>query len=211
MAFLQTAAGAGLLVFLAGMLLVTESLVKARGLAAFLGLSSLVLYVYTQNSGWDWWMMGLLLGGLVLVILDGKLIQDGTLAGLGLLLILVALVMPTGNWLTGTLVGLMWVLGILVGFSSLKILPRREIWDKLVLKSSLSKEMGYSSMNEEYRELEGKEGIAVTDMRPSGTVEIGGKRYSAISNGTWVEAGSSVYVISVNGTRMMVEKTKQSL
>ncbi|GGE17848.1 hypothetical protein GCM10011571_19530 [Marinithermofilum abyssi] len=210
MAFLQTAAGTGLLVFLAGMLLVTESLVKARGLAAFLGLSSLSLYVYTQSSGWDWWMMGLLLGGLVLVILDGKLIQDGTMAGLGLLLILVALVMPTGNWLTGTLVGLMWVLGIVVGFFSLKILPRREIWDKLVLKSSFSKETGYSSINEEYRELEGKEGIAVTDMRPSGTVEIGGKRYSAISNGTWVEAGSSVHVISVNGTRMMVEKTKQS-
>lgn len=209
MLFLQAPVGAGLVVFLAGMLLVAEFLVKARGLAGISGILLLGLYAYAQNPTWNMWSIGLLVTGLFLLLLDGKLIQDGTIAGIGLLLILIGLVVPTGDWLTGTVVGFMWFIGIGCGFLSLKVLPRRNMWDRIVLKNTFSRESGYSSTNVGYRELIGKEAIALTDFRPSGTIELEGTRYSAISRGTWVKKGTPVKVVEVDGTRILIEETAE--
>ena len=53
-------------------------------------------------------------------------------------------------------------------------------------------------------ELVGKTGIAITPLRPSGTAEIEGKRYSVISQATFVEKDASVTVIAVDGTKITV-------
>ncbi|SMO35548.1 NfeD family protein [Melghirimyces algeriensis] len=197
--------GAGLIVFLAGMLLMTELLVKAKGLAGLSGTLLLVLYIYSRSLDVDPWSVGLLVIGLILFIMDGKLIQDGTLAAIGLLAKLVGLVLPTGDFLTGSLVAVMWILGLLIGFFSLKVLPHRDLWNNIILKNALTRETGYSSVNARYRELIGKKGTALTDFRPSGTLEIDGVRYSGISQGVWMEKGTSVQVVSVDGTRILVQ------
>lgn len=200
---------AALMVFLAGMLLVTEFLVKARGLAGVAGVALLFLYAWAQAASLHTWSLGLLLVGLALVILDGKLIQDGTTAGIGVLMMLVGLVLPTGDFLTGSLVGIMWILGLMAGFLSLKVLPRREVWDKVVLKDSLTREQGYSSVNTRFLELIGREGETLTDLRPSGTISVDGERFSCTSGGSWVKKGTTVRVISVDGTRILVEPLQE--
>lgn len=201
---------AALMVFLAGMLLVTEFLVKARGLAGVAGVALLFLYAWAQAAAsLHTWSLGLLLVGLALVILDGKLIQDGTTAGIGVLMMLVGLVLPTGDFLTGSLVGIMWILGLMAGFLSLKVLPRREVWDKVVLKDSLTREQGYSSVNTRLLELIGREGETLTDLRPSGTILVDGERFSCTSGGSWVKKGTTVRVISVDGTRILVEPLQE--
>lgn len=201
---------AALMVFLAGMLLVTEFLVKARGLAGVAGVALLFLYAWAQAAAsLHTWSLGLLLVGLALVILDGKLIQDGTTAGIGVLMMLVGLVLPTGDFLTGSLVGIMWILGLMAGFLSLKVLPRREVWDKVVLKDSLTREQGYSSVNTRFLELIGREGETLTDLRPSGTISVDGERFSCTSGGAWVKKGTPVRVISVDGTRILVEPLQE--
>ncbi|PTX59312.1 NfeD-like partner-binding protein [Melghirimyces profundicolus] len=210
MEWMQGAWGAALAVFLTGMLLVTEFLVKARGLAGLAGVALLGWYAYAQNPGLHSWSAGLLLVGLVLMILDGKVIQDGTLAGCGVLLMLIGLVLPTGDFLKGSLVAVMWILGLLAGLLSLKVLPRRELWDKIVLKSALTRETGYSSLNEKYRELVNQKGTAVSDLRPAGTIKIGGARYSGISQGVWIKKGTPVTVISVDGTRILVQALEET-
>ncbi|MFD1426357.1 NfeD family protein [Kroppenstedtia sanguinis] len=196
---------AGLIVFFAGMLLVAEFLVKARGLAGVSGVALLCLYAWTQSPSFHSWSLGLLLVGLALMILDGKLIQDGTIAGIGMLMMLVGLVLPTGDFLTGSLVGILWILGLLAGFLSLKVLPRREVWDRIVLKDSLTREQGYRSVNAKFLELIGREGETLTDLRPSGTISVDGERFSCTSGGAWVKKGTPVRVVSVDGTRILVE------
>ncbi|PTM58159.1 NfeD family protein [Desmospora activa] len=208
MEFLQAPFGAGLIVFLAGMLLVSEFLVKARGLAGLSGILLLGLYAYAQNTSWNMWSIGLLVVGLLLLLLDGKLIQDGTIAGIGLILMLIGLVVPTGDWVTGTVVGLMWFIGIGFGFLSLKVLPRRDMWDRIVLKSAFTSETGYSSTNTKYRDLIGKEAITLTDFRPSGTIELDGLRYSAITRGMWIKKETRVRVVEVDGTRILIEEVE---
>ncbi|OYD08602.1 hypothetical protein CHM34_05730 [Paludifilum halophilum] len=205
----QSALGLGFIVFLAGMFLVTEFLVKARGLAALAAIGLLVLYAFVQNPELNGWMIGLLVVGLILLILDGQLVQDGTLAGVGILVMLIGLVVPTGDWIVGSVVGLMWIFGILSGFLSLKVLPRRDVWDQVILKNALTRETGYSSINDKYRDLVGKEAEAVSDMRPTGTIEIDGKIYSAVSQGVWVKKGTRLRVVSVDGTRILIDPVSE--
>lgn len=193
-----------LLVYVGMTLIVTEFLVKVKGIAGLVGLVCLVVYFYATAENLSLWMIGLFFIGLTMMVIDGKFVQDGTMAAIGIVLMLIGLVMPTNDLLLGTGVACALILGFLSSLLSFRFFPKRDIWEKLTLRDRFTRETGYSSMNETYASLVGKKGIALTDMRPSGTIQIDGKRYSAISNGSWVEKGSSVKVESVNGTRIMI-------
>jgi len=56
--------------------------------------------------------------------------------------------------------------------------------------------------------LTGKEGIAITSLRPSGTAEIEGKRVDVVSEGSYVPAGEKLVVERVEGVRVIVRPLK---
>lgn len=199
------------LVYIGMGLLVTEFLVKARGIAGVVGIVSLSLYFYSAEGNVSIWMIGLFIIGLMMMIVDGKFIQDGTMASIGIVFMLVGLVFPTNDLLLGTGVACALVLGILTSFLSLRMLPKRDMWEKLTSRDRFTRETGYSSMNQTYSALVGQKGTALTDMRPSGTIEIDGKRYSAITNGTWVKKNSIIEVVSVDGTRILIKELAKNI
>ncbi|MCJ7626895.1 MAG: hypothetical protein MUO50_00780, partial [Longimicrobiales bacterium] len=53
-------------------------------------------------------------------------------------------------------------------------------------------------------DLVGREGIAMTDLRPSGTVLIGEERVDAVSESEWIEDGTDVRVVTSEGYRLVV-------
>src|SRR5699024_1181740 len=132
-------------------------------------------------------MIAIYIIGLLLIIIDGKLINDGTLGTIGLVSVLTSVAMAAPN-LTA---GLYAVIGVLLGtgasFLLLKVFKKqkRKLWSKITLKDRLTADAGYSSMNETYIGLVGKTGITLTDMRPVGTIQIENQEYSAVSNGEW--------------------------
>jgi len=208
-ALLDSTAVILLLVYVGMALIATEFFVKARGIAGLLGLVSMVLYFTAAVEHLSLWMVGLFVVGLTMMIVDGKFVQDGTMAAIGVLLMLVGLVMPTNDFLLGTGVACALILGLLSSLLSFRFLPKRDIWEKLTLRDRFTSEAGYSSINVTYQSLVGQKGRTLTDMRPSGTIEVGGKTYSAVTNGTWLKKGSKVKVESVNGTRIMVVEVKE--
>ena len=54
----------------------------------------------------------------------------------------------------------------------------------------------------------GSSGIAVTDLFPSGRVEIEGERYNARSNLGVIDNGSAVQVVAVRDQTLIVEVSK---
>lgn len=52
----------------------------------------------------------------------------------------------------------------------------------------------------------GKTGIAVTVLRPAGAAEIDGKRLDVVTQGEYLEAGTPVEVLRVEGNRIVVRK-----
>ncbi|MBZ0151291.1 MAG: hypothetical protein K8J09_07135, partial [Planctomycetes bacterium] len=51
---------------------------------------------------------------------------------------------------------------------------------------------------------QGQVGTAVTVLRPTGAMEIAGERYDVVTEGEFVEAGTTVRVVQVQGTRVVV-------
>ncbi len=205
----QSIIGAFFLVFFGAMFFFSEFLVKARGIAGLIGVVLLTWYFYGQSENGGIWMIVFAIIGAVFIILDGKLLQDGTLAGLGLLMLLIGLVIPTGSVTFGLIVAVGWITGLLLSFLSLKILPKRDMWERIVLRDSLTKEEGYRSVSDKHLQLVGKTGVTLTDMRPSGTIEIDHQPYSADSGGQWISKGTPVRVVAVDGTKILIEPIRE--
>lgn len=79
---------------------------------------------------------------------------------------------------------------------------------KFILDNKLSAASGVREGISLTRELIGKEGIAITPLRPSGTVEIGDKRFDVISEGDFINIGDSVIVREIRGNYLVVERTE---
>lgn len=198
-----------IITFFGTLFLFGEILVNMRGIFAILGII-IMGFFFTSNvdSGSLVLMIAIYIIGLLLIIIDGKLINDGTLGTIGLVSVLTAVAMAAPN-LTA---GLYAVIGVLLGtgasFLLLKVFKKqkRKLWSKITLKDRLTAEAGYSSMNETYIGLIGKTGITLTDMRPVGTIQIENQEYSAVSNGEWIKKETNIIVEQVDGTRILVKK-----
>ncbi|GAF65921.1 NfeD family protein [Alkalihalobacillus trypoxylicola] len=198
----------GFIVILLGTLfLFGELLVKAKGLFAILGIAIMATYFsYHLTGDTGFWVIILYVVGLTLIMIDGKFITDGTVAMIGLILMIAGLAIPSPSFIYGLLVSMGFLMGAFGAFLFLKVFPSRHMWDKMTLKNKLSSDMGYNSLNESYKELVDKTGTTLSPFRPTGTVEIEGEAYSATSGAHWVEANVKVKVVSVDGTRILIKK-----
>ena len=94
-------------------------------------------------------------------------------------------------------------IGALAFFWLLSRLPKSSWWSRggLVTRSAVS---GVSNENE--IELIGQTGITETLLRPAGKVELsGGRVIDVVSEGTYIEQGEQVRIVSVLGARVVVE------
>jgi membrane-bound serine protease (ClpP class) len=53
-------------------------------------------------------------------------------------------------------------------------------------------------------DLVGQEGVAMTDLRPAGTITVGEERVDAVSESEWIEEGTSVRIVASEGYRHVV-------
>lgn len=190
--------------------LIGEILVNMRGFFALLGIGCMTVYfaIYLETESLTL-MLIIYFTGLLLIVIDGKLINDGTLATLGVASMLIAVALAADN----IYAGMYAVIGVLAGggtaFLLPKVLPKRDMWSKLALKDRLTKEAGYSSINVNYEKLVGKEALTLTDLRPVGTIRIANKDYSAVSNAQWIPKQSRVKVVKVDGTKILVKMIEE--
>jgi len=105
-------------------------------------------------------------------------------------------------WGTVTLVLMLITVPLLISFY-FKIFPRTP-WGKKLILSQVNRDMS----GQRYSGLAGEQGIAATDLRPSGRAELKGKKYSVVSIGEYIKSGERVRVVKVEGSRIVVRKIK---
>jgi membrane-bound serine protease (ClpP class) len=81
---------------------------------------------------------------------------------------------------------------------------------KLILWTAARHENGFST-TADTTPLTGREGIAVTILRPAGTGEFDGQRLDVVSEGAFIDRGVKIRIIRTEGRRIVVEPVKQSL
>lgn len=83
------------------------------------------------------------------------------------------------------------------------------LWRWLVLHADERAEAGYVATGE-HEALLGKEGVAYTPLRPSGTGLIDGRRVNVAADGEFIERDSLIRVVEVEGNRIVVRKSEDT-
>jgi len=145
----------------------------------------------------------LLAVGAILLVLEIYL--PGLIAGiLGLLCLIAGVV--AGYYQFGAQVGT-WLLSgvtaaLLLGFSGwLWLFPRTKLGRAFISDGQVGE------IRAERPELVGQSGVAFTQLRPSGTALIQGRRVDVVTEGALIEKGTAVRVVAVEGMRVVVRAT----
>ena len=77
----------------------------------------------------------------------------------------------------------------------------------IVLQDQLKSEEGYLS-SDDLQFFVGKDGVALTVLRPSGMADFDGVKLDVVSDGEYLECGQKVRVVRVEGRRMVVQAIK---
>jgi membrane-bound serine protease (ClpP class) len=178
------------------------------GASAFLGrVESLEIILF---------LLGIGLLSVEIFILPGfgiTGISGIVLIGISLIFSMQDFVIPRFDWEWGlfgrnAVVVSIGLLAAIMGIAGIALLgPRIKIFDVLTLKTRITGTAGgpdEGEGQEDYGELADKTGVAVTTLRPSGKVEIGGRLYIAEGEGVFIEQGTAVQVIRVQGNRIVV-------
>ncbi len=97
------------------------------------------------------------------------------------------------------------VAAVILIFILAKFLPKTTIFNKFVLAVEEKKDAGFVSHSTS-DELVGKEGVAITTLRPAGTAKIDGNRVDVVSESEYIEKGQKIKVIAVEGIRVVVKE-----
>ncbi len=211
--FLTNPLVAPLLLSLGVLGLVFEIKTGAFGVGGLLSLTSLGLFFGSSFVlGLAGWEEILLLGlGLVALAVEVLVLPGFGVAGvLGLAAIggAMTLAMMGAAPTTGDVVQALAVLGAslvitaAVVFAWLRHLPNSGRFRGLYLRDRMAQSEGYISAPR--TELVGRDGIALTDLRPAGTARIGTDRVDVVTEGEYVIQGSPVRVIRSEGYRHVV-------
>ena len=74
---------------------------------------------------------------------------------------------------------------------------------KIILHDTESDEAGYRA-TEDMEVFLGREGVTTTVLRPTGMADFDGVRLNVISEGDYVESGTAVQIVRVEGSRVLV-------
>lgn len=86
------------------------------------------------------------------------------------------------------------------------LLPKTRTWNHLVLNAAMDSGSGFhSAPREDFQAYVGKTGIALTPLRPAGTVRVDDKRLDVVTAGDFIVRETPVKIINVEGSKIFVE------
>lgn len=178
------------------------------------------LYLEGLASNWE---ILIFVIGIVLLLLEIFVIPGFGVAGVaGIICILTGLILSlVNNNLFHLPGGIMEAIGpvmfrvtmtLLIGFTILYFVGGSifnfPLFNQMVLTSEQKSDDGFSIKQQAQTELIGKEGIAITDLRPSGKIEIDDNIYDSIADAEFISKGERVVVTKVEGYSIKIKKVK---
>ena len=144
----------------------------------------------------------LLILGAILLFLETLL--PGMIAGvIGFLCLLAAVILGYRDfgYQTGSLILAGVLVGLLIGtWCWFRFFPESRIGKAFISQSSTG-ELGVAKP-----ELLNGTGVALTQLRPSGTASINSRRVDVVTEGGLIERGTVVKVVAVEGARIVVRE-----
>ena len=150
----------------------------------------------------------LLIIGFGLIFLEMHIPGFGVPGIAGAICLILAVVLAAQSFEQALVMSLaiLAVLGAMLGVV-LTLFTKGKLFKPLILLDEQKKEHGYiSSSDLDY--LLGKKGITITDLRPTGSMDIDGVKFEVISEGEYISSGTKVEIFKVSGVKLIVKKVK---
>lgn len=150
----------------------------------------------------------LLIIGFGMILLEMHIPGFGVPGVIGAICLILAVVLTAQNFAQALVMALaiLAVLGAMLGVV-LTYFTKGKFFKPLILSDEQKKEHGYiSSSDLDY--LLGKKGVTITDLRPTGSVDIDGVKFDVISEGEYISSGTNVEIFKVSGVKLLVKKIK---
>ena len=149
--------------------------------------------------------IALILLGIGFILFEVYLIPGFNVVGIiGLLVVIFGV--GYGFSETGLVGGTLFMLGAIGAIGGTFMwLWKSGAWDRFILATNLRRDENLIARESEDRaRYLGEAGIAVTPLRPTGIVEIGGRRIEVMTEGEFIAAGSNVRVVAMDRRRYFV-------
>ncbi|MCZ6624507.1 MAG: ATP-dependent Clp protease proteolytic subunit [Deltaproteobacteria bacterium] len=156
--------------------------------------------------------LGLVLIGVEIFIIPGFGIA-GIFGGLALLvgfgLSMVGRV-PTISDISNAVLIILGALGLAVLGSLIlfRFVQRTPFWERINLRTRQKKQAGFVSSDVQVDRV-GKAGLALTDLRPSGTGMFDGERLDVVTEGDYIDAQVTIEIVKDEGYRLIVRRSSQ--
>lgn len=187
--------------------LLIEVFTAGFGLAGIVGISSILLFfgarILSGLAGVE--VLFLFLLGIVLLVMELFVTPGFGVTGvLGLASIGGSVFLSYSNsneaWLS---LGLSTVWTLVLMAITLQVLNKSGLIQRMALQTSQSRAEGYTAVPG-FDEFIGREGIAISTLRPAGTGEFDGERLDIVSEGDFILPQTKVKIIRVEGRRIVV-------
>lgn len=170
-----------------------------------------------QLAGWEELLLvvvGVVLFGLELFVIPGFGVAGiagivALVAGLGMALVGAG---ATAAVVIGALgrVSISILLALGGGLVLLRFLPSLPFGRRFILGTEMRAEGGYSSEPAADHHALGRTGIALSPLRPAGVANVDGARLDVVSDGSFIDAGTPVEIIRVEGNRIVVRELRRT-
>ncbi len=152
----------------------------------------------------EWWLLSVLcLSGLILLFLEVFIPSGGILA--------IAAILCIGYSIWELWLQDQHLLAIICcTFTIFYTVALFKFWvRKIGLHTTLDEGDSLGDDVQMARELVGKRGLTVSDLRPAGIALIAGRRLDVVANTGYIDKGDSVVIIESDGNRILVRKSTE--
>ena len=156
-----------------------------------------------------WILIGIAVLGLAAIMLEVFVPAGGVIGVIGGIAMIASVVLVYTR--VGPAAGTVFLVACLilapvVIVVAFRFFPQTYVGRRLIMGNSQTVDTGYHSADPELAALAGKEGEALTMLRPAGMARFDGKRVSVVTDGELIEKGTKVRVVEVEGGRVVVER-----
>lgn len=189
--------------------IVGEVFTTGFGLFGSIGIFSFALFFAGKfiagHAGWG--ILILFIAGIVLLGIEIAIPGFGISGITGISCIVLSILLSSSSPVRAAIsFSIAVVMSIIVLTILMKFMPKSNLLDHIILKNEQTKDIGYVSHSIDKSALLGREGEALTLLRPAGTVLIGDEKIDVVSEGEYITKGSKVRVIAVEGNKVVVRK-----
>ncbi len=188
--------------------LVIEILTPGFGIGGTISIIGFGLFfggnILAGNSNWT--ALVLFATGLLLLVVEGIVPGFGLPGISGIVFVIAGTILAMGSISSAIAsLSIAIILTTIVTVILLKLGFTSKLLDRVILKTEHKREKGYLSVDSSDIHLN-KTGISITELRPSGFIEIDGKKLDALSDGSFIPKDVQIEVFRVEGSKIFVRR-----